>query len=137
MTSTPPSLPWSVCAGQKNNIRTRATLENHNMAPKYTASSLRMFEGCCCDKKKIMTSLISYTRGSRAAVLQRMLVGSLSVSNTESISKKGALQDVNTKRFSCCQCGHISRPSSLKTICCPEFHQTFWYQHWLCNFSVE
>lgn len=70
------------------------------------------------DKKKIiiMTSHISNTRGSRAAALQSMLVGSRSVSNAESISKKGALQDVNTKRFSCCQCGHISRPSSLSSL---------------------
>lgn len=59
---------------------------------------------------------ISYTRGSRAAVLQRMLMGSRCVSNAESISKKGALQEVNTKRFSCCHCGHISHPSSLSSL---------------------
>lgn len=47
-----------------------------------------------------MTSHISYTRGSCAAVLQRMLVGSLSLSNMESISKKGALQDVNKQKGS-------------------------------------
>lgn len=64
VTSTPPSPPWSVCAGHKNNIQTRATLENCNVTPEYTASSLRVV-----DKKKSMTSHISYTRGSRAAVL--------------------------------------------------------------------